>query len=58
MAPSGAPLTLSLLPPIPLPSATHPCLPQYPLQCNALMLVLYTRALRYNSSLACTAATT
>lgn len=28
------------------------------LQCNALMLILYTRSLRYNSSLACTAATT
>ncbi|KAL4430814.1 hypothetical protein ABPG75_006070 [Micractinium tetrahymenae] len=26
--------------------------------CNALMLILYTRSLRYNSSLACTAATT
>lgn len=26
--------------------------------CNALMLVLYSRALRYNSSLACTASTT
>lgn len=38
------PLTLLLLPTL--------------LQCNALMLVLYTRALRFNSSLACTAATT
>ena len=27
------------------------------LVCNALMLVVYTRSLRYNSSLACTAAT-